>query len=764
MKMGIGVMLIVLAAFPLIHPYLSTLFRSQVSASSTTDPTTKPDISLPPNVLLGYGDLTLQSLRVGNYTRAQLLLRYMDNLPSNTESNLRTYLNQIAALASDLGSISNGLDQLKQFVQNGQISLARQNVTQLEVLLDVASSRIDLLSFALARIEALYGIDVSQQRRYLDDMRQLLQGFRQTLAIIEAELQSLDKRLATEIIIEASPNPLWVNETLNVQGQLRQVNGTGLSGRSVSLWVNQIQVGNVTVDANGTLSWTYLISARDHPDTLALFASFVPTGQDVYDFRPTTSPTVSVKVDYYHVLLTAAASTDKVHVLERVLVHGRLSDQESNALSNATIWLLLDDKPVDSSQTDLYGDYTIGIYLPANATGGSHDLYVRFSPVSGIYSPTESQKIKINLYYLNSAIELYGRTNSSLNLSGQLLSIDGVLTVDARPFAKGLILVLEGEQELGRTFSDANGTFNVPLRIPFVASGLTMIRVLFIPNVPWVLSKITTVVLNVLNSGVIGLGVSVLAAAVVTISRGTFQRLSTTRRRKYGDQTTLMELELTDEISPTYTLYLVRLRRLHDPRVCVRETYWEVRRLLSITLREGGKSAETHREFEARVESTLLDYWVSSRIGYVSSAFHMLTLQFEVAEYSPRIVLDIEANDAIKCAILVAEGLNARVEYGKDWRRFVGASKKAAVEVLRKRGLTPTGISIDPQKAIVEIPWYIGNEKRSELNSALELALHIPTESLQIRLCDRCGFKMKGGEISKHICPRCGSKFEDQES
>lgn len=760
---GFGVLLLLLATFPVTYLYLSSRLSSKYSPrNSAVDLSFAPDIPTPVSVLLDYAGAALQSVQTGNLTQTKIILAYLDNLPPNTDNNLKTYLTLVSSLASDMKSLNQGMNQLQGFVQSGQVDLARQNVTQVKALLTKASGRLSLLSSALDRIQTIYGVDVSEQRAHLGALKQLLLGVMQRLHALEIELQALDKRVATEIVVIASPIILSINEALNVTGQLTQVNVTGLPGRIISVWVNQSEVANLTTNSIGGFNWEYSIQPTNRPHMLLVYASFQPMGQDVDTLRPALSPIADVQVEYYPVVLTATTSTKRVHVLESFAVTGRLADAGSNPLSNETVWLLVDNKPVNNSKTNAYGDYALTSYLPANTTEGYHELVVQYNPTRGIFSSDQSQKMNVVLYYLNPTIKLSRRGNSSLGFSGQTLDLTGNLTIDSTPLSQGLILILEGNRELGRTTSESDGSFRVVIMIPFEAAGLTTLTIMFTPTTPWVLGRSMTLTLNILNSVILGSGFFTLAAAMVTLSRQSVERRSELlRRRMVGERVTLERLTPGGERThATATMHLVRLRRIRDPSLCVKETYWEVRRLFSVTLHESGQVSETPREFASRLNSRFGDSaHILLRLS-LSPFFSILTFQFEFAEYSPRPISQTEAEKNINFAVLVAEALSAKVDFG-EWQNFVEKSRTAAAEVLRGFGMLTSGIVIDPQKAIVEISWHIPVETRIQLNHALEVALGMPAGSVPVRYCDRCAYKMKGAEVEKPICPRCARTFKE---
>lgn len=760
---GFGVLLLFVATFPSVYLYLSSELSVKYSPRISADNLSyAPDNPPPANALLDYAGLALQSVQTGNLTQTNTILAYLDNLPPNTENNLKTYLILVSSLASDMNSLNQTMDQLQGFVQSGQVDLGRQAATQVKVLLANASNRLSLLSSALDRIEVIYGMDVSQQRAHLDDLVQHIQRLRQRLQTLEAELQTLDRRLATEIALIHSPTILLVNETLNVRGQLRQVNATGLPGRIISLWINDSDVANLTTDSSGEFNWEYSIPHTSHPSKLLIYATFQSMGEDISTIRPARSEVADVQVEYFPVVLIANSGSERVHVLESFTVIGRLTDAEDKPLSNETVWLLLDKSPVNSSQTNAYGYYALTSYLPVGATEGNHELVVRYDPTRGIFSSDRSQKMNVLLYYLNPAIKLSRSGNSSLGFSGQTLDLTGILTIDSTPLSQGLILILEGNRELGRTTSESDGAFRVLIMIPFEASGLTTLTIMFTPTTPWVLGKSMTLTLNILNSVILGSGFFTLAAAIVMLSREPVERRSELlRRRKLGEQVTLERLTPGGERPlATATMHLVRLRKLRDPGLCVKATYWEVRRLISITLHESGHVSETPREFSSQLNSRLWDPAHTLLRLSLSPFFSTLTFQFEFAEYSPRPIPQTEAEKNIDSAVLMAEALGAKVDFD-EWQNFVEKSRTAAAEVLQGFGIPISGIMIDPQMATVEIPWHTPEETRIQLNHALEVALGMPAGSVPVRYCDRCTYKMKGAEVEKPICPRCARKFKE---
>jgi len=110
---------------------------------------------------------------------------------------------------------------------------------------------------------------------------------------------------------------------------------------------------------------------------------------------------------------------------------------------------------------------------------------------------------------------------------------------------------------------------------------------------------------------------------------------------------------------------------------------------------------------------------------------------------------------------MVAEELGVKIEHVESWDEFVERSRRMTVEILRRFSVLYTGMSIDPQKAVVEVPWYTDDEIRFQINVALENALNMPAGTIPVRFCEICGFKLVGTQTEKRVCTKCGRTFKE---
>jgi hypothetical protein len=643
-------MLIFLAALPLLYPYLSgVLTRNQTISAEAVDPNSVPNLPLSPAALLGYANIVLGAAAAGDFAQAQNLTVYINSLPPTIEHNLKTYLKQTAELVSIIESLKDGLDALSTLLQNGQTSQARALVSRIDSELNDASSRVGLLYAAVDRIASIYNIDVSTQRARLDSLASILTQFKQLLQSLKNSLQKLDKRIATRLTINVTPNPVWINGTIRISGILKQSNGTELGRRIVELWVNATRIRQLRSDKEGNFAWTYDVSSNRY-SALAIYARYVATGSDTNSYRPTISDTVIVPVRFYGVKLAALPSNTRVYVTETFSVRGTLANAIQQPLAKETIALMIDGKAASSTRTSTSGSYVLTSSFPQGTIAGYHTILVEFNPASGVYGST-SVTLGMQVYYVPSTLAVTSGL-SSFTLSGQAITLGGTVTVDAKPFSQGWIIALVGERELGRVPVGGGGSFQLPISIPIDLSGQNALTIVFAPEEPWILSNSASVELNIMNSGLFGFASIGLVAAVVALIRPAREK-----RRENGQRVrnayvaTVLAIEQLEAktVPAPVTINLARLRAFTDPRRCVQETYWESRRVIVEALNETTAPNETHREVASRL---------NIKLGEAATPFSLLTLLFEVAEYSQHEITSRAAYDAIHYLTQIAQTLN----------------------------------------------------------------------------------------------------------
>lgn len=670
-RAGLVVGLVLLALMPVLYPYLSSVLAPGFSlprAMVGLDFSLALDIPVWPSVLLDYSDVAMRSVQEGNYTEAGRILGMMGRLPANVEHTLRTYLTLAQELVSTLNSSRIGLEELRGLIDDGALIPARQKIPVIENLLANASNRLDLLFSSLDRIRVVYVSRLclmcispdylSRQRQDVRALLGILRGFEQALAELKSLLEAVDLRAETQLFLLASPNPVWVEETIQVWGQL----GSGselLSGRSVDLWIKADELTKVllVLDDYGSFRWEYHVSSTGRLYKVELYGRYKPSGLDAEWYRPARSETISVTVRYRPVSLTLTTSASRLHVLEQFTAQGRLTDASGYALAYETVELVINGVSM-SARTDSDGAYSIAALFPSETIEGMHQLYAYFDPKQGIHASATSEKRTIQIYYVRPMLALVG--GELFALSGQAVQVNGRLMTGQTPLCGGSVIAVLGQQELGRAVSGADGVFNMTVYVPLDATGDSPLRVIFVPDRAWITGASGSIVLRVLNSLVVGLGVGAVVFVGAAISGTTFKprRAKESLAVQVGIEaaTALVEKPEGEKDAPlaSVTLCLGRLREIQDPRVCVTETYWETRRVLGEVLQDRGRISETHREYEARAVTRLS--------AGASSAFSALTKLFELAEYSLHPFSSLEAEEGISQAVAVTEALNVKAK------------------------------------------------------------------------------------------------------
>jgi hypothetical protein len=667
------VLLVLLATAPLTYSYLASMLGLKLGRrTSAIDFASASENAPSPEILLAYADIASQRAAEGNYTEAKRLLRMASGFPANAEHNLMTYVTLLHELVLTLDSLKPRLDQLQDLIASGAVTQARGNNTEIEGLIGEASRRLDLLFSSLDRIGSIYPIDTANQHHDLETLSNTLQSFEQRLANLKDQLDTMDRRATTQLDLQVYPNPVQAEGSLDIWGEL-QSGDVGLGSRIVEVWMNGVQVADLTLDQLGRFAWQYVVSNGSRADKLELYAHYLPIGEDVSRFRPAKSATVTVPVNYRSVTLTISASSKRVLVLENFSVQGQLADAFGNLLAGKTVDLLVDGDPVNSSITNSAGKYSMSTTLPTGTPQGEHQLCTRFGPKQGIYATANSENITIQLYYLKPTFTQLGLSGfpmvggEFIILSGQTAPLEGRLEIDSKPFAQSLVIAFLGDRELGRALTDTTGIFRISVGVSFDLSDVNKILVVFVPASPWMASVTGSIVVRVLNSAVTGLAIGAAFFALLvfsgrSISIGTILRRRAVPRRRPEAETIAVEKPEATEGAVTASALLplrdfeVELQlgvKSEEPRPFVKAVYWEIRRMLAELLGARGEQSETPREFSARV---------SDKLGSAVASLPALTQLFELAEYSQHAISRIEAQEAVDHALRVAEESSVRVK------------------------------------------------------------------------------------------------------
>jgi len=628
-------------------------------------------IVVSPSYLFKYSAIAIQFAHTGNYSQALEVLQYTlensgntSNLqereqgnahnsqgqsgqsgnPSHASDYLAAYLISLSGTILTLKSIDTELIQLQNFTNSGDTIPAQQKALEIGKLIEDASYNITVAGSALNTLRDKYQIDVSTQRELILTLVSRLQGDELALAELKSIVSTLDLQTATELNITVTPVPVLIEDRLHISAQIRS-KGVELPNRTVQIWINNVEVANVTSDSNGTAGLNYLASDASHYDNLVIYARYVPSGSDTLNLRPTRSMIVTVPVEYYPVNLTVETDVSNVRVQQNFTVRGTLTNSSRIGLPDRTLQLLVDGIQTGTAKTDQAGDYTIVSSIQPENFEGSHALNVSFAPASGIYESTSSNS-SIEAYYLHPNLELF--QNQSIVVSGQEFVLQGTAMIGTKPVSDGLIVALIGQNELGRALTDSGGHFRLAINVPLEATGQTPVRITYVPDEPWIKDGSTYLVLNVWNSSMIAIGLSTFGLAGIAVATKPPRELSVT-------ETTESEEEITnDKTRRIPTIWLNRpslldlrfLEGISEPDLRLVEAYWSSRAIIGIALNDPGRLSESVREYAVRA---------AGKLGKGAAWFSTLTHLFEVAEYGNHPASNDDAQRAVDNAVRIAD-------------------------------------------------------------------------------------------------------------
>jgi len=255
-----------------------------------------------------------------------------------------------------------------------------------------------------------------------------------------------------------------------------------------------------------------------------------------------------------------------------------------------------------------------------------------------------------------------------------------------------------------------------------------------------------------MNSGLLGFASVAFVAAAFTLSTRTTDLTPNLRRRRGGGE----EPSAAPEQTPTQTapvptiIHLVRLGQFKDPRRRVQEMYWESRREIARTLHETALPSETHREFAKRLNEKLND---------AATPFSLLTLVFEVAEYSEHEMTEEDVSAAFTDMIQIAEKLNIPWKLGETWKDLRTECENKTNATLRQLGISAMEVRVIPEAVEVQLPWNLPKEKQTQAARALEDALEMQVHLIPVRFCDACKHKLEGTAVEMETCPECGRRL-----
>jgi hypothetical protein len=262
---------------------------------------------------------------------------------------------------------------------------------------------------------------------------------------------------------DATPNPVYISENLNISGVLSLDNGTPYSSATVDIWgchsidFVDFLIASLVTDGSGRFWVVIQITEAVPAGILQVWANCTPA--DSY-ISLGQSPIIPVQVQQIPVNLTANAIPILVYRGASVTVSGTLTFANGTSMMGYVVDIMLDGVFFDNvTITDgAAGSFSIDCFISWIYPLGPSNIYARFSSPTPAIENAQTAPASLEIW---DSVELHLNAQSvtSLNI-GESLMVTGYVS-NAGGIAPGITLriFVDGSRILTAT-SQSNGNFS----------------------------------------------------------------------------------------------------------------------------------------------------------------------------------------------------------------------------------------------------------------------------------------------------------------
>ena len=570
-------------------------------------------------------------------SRLKAQLKGVSNLPTSNFGVLDDYIATLSDFTSNMTRIDALLKSVSQSISSGHTDQAAAQVRELQKLRNNAGELLKMLHSQLVQVSSQYGVDTTSQVQNLVALGTLYERYSKQIDQLPSFSQE-QGLIPTVLSFNASKPEVYVNETFLVYGSLRGPNGTVLVNKNVTIaWgFNDTEV--LRTNAQGNFE-TFLVFQINFPaSSTQIEASFEPQYNDTKVYLPSTS-TLIIQVAYRPSAITADISPTRVRPSDIVNVSGNLTTTDHEPLSNKTIMVFLDELFLRKITTGNNGTFSLMFANPMTQNNSTHLVSIVFSypgyaPSNATLQVTVEWQAATISFNLNRPSTFSG---SNLMVTGQVAYTNSTDANSTIPVS-GDIVVLLDNVTYDRVRVNDNGTFASTIHLPIGLSfGFHTVTVQYEPDTRWVQTTRASRTIFVFNPFVIILAAAAIAAVSISIPY-----LLKRRRRVIPEPHIEVPIpkekaRVVDELPRKTLLQMVEAEDDHAKKIS--KAYNLARVLISQKLGEAPRDSETPSEYLSRV---------TARAPKIKDSLEHLTSLFELTEYSPFPVGQVESKKALE--------------------------------------------------------------------------------------------------------------------
>ncbi|MDA4126925.1 MAG: hypothetical protein OK452_06960 [Thaumarchaeota archaeon] len=601
----IFIILISLLSVPLLFLHLGPPPVSKVPRQ--VDPAVaSAQIVYGPGLFIFYG-LVISSIDAGNLSAVKAFLGQAGllHIPSEVSDVVNTFNRLLNSTADILAATDTEILHANSSLKFGRVAEATSHVQAAMVDLRTANGTISELVSAASRLASATGIPstlfvqkvftiVSLYSKYVSQVHQLQNG-----------VTGETKLIQTSVTLIVSPSSIETGSTVRANGKLTTISGAPIASRGIKIFLSNATLKEVVTNSQGQFDASFP-TPFVYQQTVSLFASYQPKGNDTSAYAPSSSQSVQLSVSFVSPEAKVFV-TPSVYAGLSISLNGTLT-ADGVPLSGYDVTLGAFGQDL-SARSSRLGSFSFRTVAPASLGAGNYSLTLQTSGNATI-GPL-SKSIHVSVIKLDPSVTLnvpafviagFGTTISgSVNDNGSSLPDATVLNVSPSPSVN--------------TTTSASGSFTFGVTPGLALStGNWDYTVGVYPKETWISPTRVSVSVFVINP---------LTLLLPALSAGFL--VMVVRSRRGARHAPVVTVQRWESIQPIITGTV-------EARVGLAETFFSALELVERATSVTPQPEQTLREYLNGVRNVLkgLDH------------FEYVTLAFEAQLYGPGVASAVE--------------------------------------------------------------------------------------------------------------------------
>ncbi len=238
----------------------------------------------------------------------------------------------------------------------------------------------------------------------------------------------------TILSMSFTPATVFYGDILSLSGSLTALDGQGVAGRSVDVYLKNRRIGTVKTAGDGSYAFAYRISHEVPANTCTLVAKFAGQAGNKDVNLPSESAPAMLDVVAQATGLTLKSRDIDLIGGDIGEFSGALTLEDGTPVRDAMIYLYDGNRQLGRNATDGNGIYTVRLTIPYDTGTGSHPLYTVFQAVSQSLEGATSNNLTVTFGEVRPHI--VGNTVPRVLFDGDGMSVQGyLLTQNDMPMA-----------------------------------------------------------------------------------------------------------------------------------------------------------------------------------------------------------------------------------------------------------------------------------------------------------------------------------------